>query len=101
MPSPSAELPSPALAAPPAAVAENRPLRYGPPALAELREWLESVIRPLRDLIVTVGSLDRPEAACRFERALAEVSGVAEVRLRRYEGIDRAIVDVGLEQENT
>jgi hypothetical protein len=70
-------------------------------ALAELREWLESVVRPLRDLILTVGPFDRLEAVRRFERALADVPGVAEVHLRGYEGIDRAIVDVRLERENT
>jgi hypothetical protein len=75
----------------------------------ELLERYEAVLRLLPapdprpaaagrdDLTVSVGPFATIEALREFERALAGLPGVREVAVRAFEGSDRAIVDVQLE----
>ncbi|MGH2873944.1 MAG: hypothetical protein ACRDL5_15970 [Solirubrobacteraceae bacterium] len=46
---------------------------------------------------VSAGPFDGLGALARFERALSELPGVLRVRLREYEGADRAVYEVLLD----
>ena len=46
---------------------------------------------------VSAGPFDGLEALARFERALSQLPGVRQVRLREYEGEDRAVYEVMLD----
>jgi hypothetical protein len=78
-------------------------------SMHELLERYEAVLRLLPapdprpaapdgdELTVSVGPFATIEALREFERALAGLPGVREVAVRGFEGSDRAIVDVQLE----
>jgi hypothetical protein len=75
--------------------------------LAAMRDLLEgyehavSSARPARPfrVSVAVGPFSGTEALHAFERALARISGVREVSVSGYDGPDRAILEVQLEDD--
>ena len=69
--------------------------------LASLRELAQvppaAVAEARSDVVaVSVGPLESTGALRAFERALSRVTGVRSVRVRGYEGGDRALIDVHL-----
>ena len=49
--------------------------------------------------MVSAGPLREMDALAGFERALAQLPGVRQVRLREYEGADRAVFEVLLDEQ--
>jgi hypothetical protein len=82
-------------------------------SMSELLERYESVLRLLPapdrrppasggdELTLSIGPFATIEALREFERALAGLPGVREVSVRGFEGADRAIVDVQLEDSTS
>lgn len=51
---------------------------------------------PAPEVTVAAGPFPSIDALRDFERALAGIAGVSDVRVRAFEGADRAIIDVTL-----
>ncbi len=59
------------------------------------RHWLDSP-----DVTLAAGPFASLEALREFEQAVSHLPGVREVAIRGYEGTDRAIIEVRLDQPN-